>query len=52
MSAVCEFDGEIGEVLCRGDHIGVETLIKKEKSQRREIIFRLSFAWVNAHLGS
>jgi hypothetical protein len=37
MPARCEFDGEIGEVLCRGDHIRVETLIEKEKPQELTI---------------
>jgi len=42
MSACCKFGGEIGEVLCRGDHIGVETLIKKQKSQSVDLSIKLS----------
>ena len=38
MSAGGEFGGEIREVLCRRDHIGVETLIKKQKSQPENLL--------------
>jgi hypothetical protein len=33
MSARCKFNGQMSEVLGRGDHIRIETLVEKQDSQ-------------------
>ncbi|HEU4836605.1 MAG TPA: hypothetical protein VFS90_19390, partial [Pyrinomonadaceae bacterium] len=46
MSACSETSGEIGEVLCRGDHIRVEALVEEKNFQKSMLTRRRNGATI------